>query len=247
MWCGAIKSFQADISYRLVRLPLEFTYCTSASLTAVASLELLFHDAAQHCLWFSLNTCLETGRPYIRRLWTFDLILHVVAYRKPVLFWSSFSSQGEILQHLALYTHPIHVSACTIRQAYNVTNTQYRTFCPPEQLDALIPHFYQSNLMVDDLNIQNPQLTFGHFWNVTFKHFCCTNGIIKKKRFFEGFHLRSWCLNNKTKRYTNSVFPTVHHFAGLQLQNTLNTNTLKHQMHKTVTFCYNDTHHINWQ
>ena len=100
---------------------------------------------------------------------------------------------------------------------------------------------------MDDLSIQNPQLTFGHFLNVSNIQTILLYSWHHQERSFEGFHLGSWCLNDKTKHYTNSVFPTVHHFAGLQSQNALNTNTLKHQMHKTVTFCHNNTHHINWQ
>jgi hypothetical protein len=103
-WAGTMKSFQADISYRLVLLPLQFTQCISASLTAVASLELLFHDAAQHCLWFSLNMCLETGRPYNLLTWS-CMLLHTGSQFGLVIIQQPGSNTAA---PSIIYTHPIY-------------------------------------------------------------------------------------------------------------------------------------------
>lgn len=100
---------------------------------------------------------------------------------------------------------------------------------------------------ISNMNIQNPEPKFGHFWNVNTIHRFVFKSWHQRERLCKLLLcLRSSFLNFKLKFDANFLFLKVCHFPGpKQSLAALNTKTLKRQMHKNTTFCYDGTHHRN--
>jgi hypothetical protein len=171
----------------------------------------------------------------------FGQILEVLAYRKSMLCWSSY------------FVTVCLMFKCLVKMYQHVPSDRSAllpplliTYCLHEWSDALFPHFHQSDLIMGSLNVQNPQLKFGHFkpW-VPFRGLCLLMGVITKGVFKHFINLRNCLPKVKIKLYANFMFHEVSHFTDLQLQKTLNKNTRKCQLHKNATFHYTNFHHNN--
>jgi hypothetical protein len=89
--------------------------------------------------------------------------------------------------------------------------------------------------------ILNRSLATFERW-IPLKGVCSAHGLIMKSFLKHFISVRSWLLKFNTTLYWKSWSLKVCHFTGLQQsQNALNTNPLKHQLHKNATFCYSKT------
>jgi hypothetical protein len=142
-WTGEIKSFYAYISYRSV-LSLWCSHSMPVPLPLLrASLELLLHDATQHCLQFSLNPCPVKWNPMFgnrkalqQKLWPYDLMLHVFAHRKPVLFLVIIQQPGNKScrnQH-HMYKSPIKMHQHVPHDRPKMLQTSLLGHCLPSQI-----------------------------------------------------------------------------------------------------------------